>query len=62
MFREYEEGHISKHIDSNVRYIALCYTTGESKTSLWCKFCLTFTGSVTEWHCSFKSSRDEAYF
>ena len=28
--------------------VALCYTTGESKTCLWCKLCLTFTGSVTE--------------
>ena len=30
----------------------LCYTTDESKTFLWCKLCLTFTGSVTE--CSLK--------
>ena len=47
---KYKESHISKHIDSKVRYIALCYTTGESKTCFWYKLCLTFTGSVTEWN------------
>ena len=50
MFREYKERHIYLNI-LTLKYVPLplCYTTGESKTCLWCKLCLTFTGSGTEW-------------